>query len=153
MTDEPTTRPVLPNYGKGSLADLASSLLAALGVEREANPLRLPRAQRVCLLVVDGLGWELLRDHPAAAPFLSELALAGRPLTAGFPATTVTSLASLGTGVPPGQHGLLGYQVAVPGRGMLLNGLRWSKEVDPVAWQPRPTVYERAAAAGISSRR
>lgn len=153
MTDEPTARPVLPNYGKGSLADLASSLLAALGVEREANPLRLPRAQRVCLLVVDGLGWELLRDHPAAAPFLSELALAGRPLTAGFPATTVTSLASLGTGVPPGQHGLLGYQVAVPGRGMLLNGLRWSKEVDPVAWQPRPTVYERAAAAGISSRR
>jgi hypothetical protein len=151
MTDEPMAAPVLPNYGEGSLADFATSLLAALGVKGEANPLRLPRAQRVCLLVVDGLGWELLRDHPAAAPFLSELARTGRPLTAGFPATTVTSLASLGTGVPPGQHGLLGYQVAVPGRQLLLNGLRWNKDVDPVAWQPKPTVYERAAAAGVSS--
>ncbi|MGE5133237.1 MAG: alkaline phosphatase family protein [Gemmatimonadota bacterium] len=144
------TAPVLPNYGEGSLADLASSLLAALGVRGAPNHLRLPPARRICLLVVDGLGWELLRDHPAAAPFLSELAMAGRPLTAGFPATTVTSLASLGTGLPPGQHGLLGYQVAVPGRGMLLNGLRWHKEIDPVDWQPKPTVYERAAAAGLA---
>jgi hypothetical protein len=150
MTDEPMAPPVLPNYGEGSLADLACSLLAALGVREEANPLRLPHSRRICLLVVDGLGWELLRDYPAAAPFLSELALTGRPLTAGFPATTVTSLASLGTGRPPGQHGLLGYQVAVPGRGMLLNGLRWNKEVDPAAWQPHPTVYERAAVAGVS---
>ncbi len=149
MATAPMTAPVLPNYGEGSLADLASSLLAALGVRGAPNHLRLPPARRICLLVVDGLGWELLRDHPAAAPFLSELAMAGRPLTAGFPATTVTSLASLGTGLPPGQHGLLGYQVAVPGRGMLLNGLRWHKEVDPADWQPQPTVYERAAAAGV----
>jgi len=150
MATAPMTAPVLPNYGEGSLADLASSLLAALGVKGTPNHLRLPRARRVCLLVVDGLGWELLRDHPAAAPFLSELAMAGRPLTAGFPATTVTSLASLGTGMPPGQHGMLGYQVAVPGRGMLLNGLRWNKEIDPREWQPKPTVYERAAAAGAT---
>jgi hypothetical protein len=150
MAAAPMTAPVLPNYGEGSLADLASSLLAALGVRGAPNHLRLPRARRVCLLVVDGLGWELLRDHPAAAPFLSELAMAGRPLTAGFPATTVTSLASLGTGLPPGQHGMLGYQVAVPGRGMLLNGLRWNKEIDPADWQPKPTVYERATAAGVA---
>ena len=149
MATEPMTSPVLPNYGEGSLPDLASSLLGALGVKGEPNRLGLPRARRVCLLVVDGLGWELLRDHPAAAPFLSELALSGRPLTAGYPATTVTSLASLGTGLPPGEHGMLGYQVAVPGRGMLLNGLRWNKEIDPASWQPKPTVYERAAAAGL----
>jgi hypothetical protein len=150
MATEPASPPVLPNYGEGSLADLAASLLAALGVRGGANPLRLPRTSRVCLLVVDGLGWELLRDHPAAAPFLSELAMTARPLTAGFPATTVTSLASLGTGLPPGEHGMLGYQVAVPGRGILLNGLRWHKEIDPAAWQPKPTVYERAAGAGVS---
>ena len=150
MTTEPMTSPVLPNYGEGTLADLACSLLGALGVKGEQNRLGLPRARRVCLLVVDGMGWELLRDHPAAAPFLSELALAGRPLTAGFPATTVTSLASLGTGLPPGEHGMLGYQVAVPGRGVLLNGLRWNKEIDPAGWQSKPTVYERAAAAGLT---
>src|SRR5580700_3960624 len=153
ITDLPASLPTLPRYGESSLADLASSVLASLGVAGEANPLGLAPAERVCLLVVDGLGWELLREHPAAAPFLSELAVAGRPLTAGFPATTVTSLASLGTGRPPGQHGLLGYQVAVPGQNRLLNGLRWDSRVDPVAWQPGSTIFERAAAAGLGARR
>jgi len=102
MPAEPAVAPVLPRYGERSLPDLASSLLAALGIPGEQNVLGLPPAARICLLVVDGLGWELLRDHPAAAPFLSELAVNASPLTAGFPATTVTSLGSLGTGRPPG---------------------------------------------------
>ena len=89
---------------------------------REPNPLGLPETDRACLLIVDGLGWELLRDHPAAAPFLSELAFSGRPLTAGFPSTTVTSLASLGTGRPPGAHGMLGDRVAIPGYRRVLTG-------------------------------
>jgi hypothetical protein len=63
----------------------------------------------------------------------------------------VTSLSSLGTGVPPGQHGMLGYQVGIPGENRLLNGLRWPDDVDPAAWQPGPTVYERAAGAGIDA--
>jgi hypothetical protein len=151
MPAEPTVAPVLPHYGERSLPDLATSLLASLGVTAEPNPLSLPPASRACLLVVDGLGWELLRDHPAAAPFLSELAVHGGPLTAGFPATTVTSLSSLGTGRPPGQHGMLGYQVAIPGRLKLLNGLRWDSSVDPLTWQPGETVYQRAAEAGVSA--
>jgi hypothetical protein len=150
LTDLPSSLPTLPGYGESSLADLASSVLAALGMVREPNPLGLPETDRVCLLVLDGLGWELLREHQAAAPFLSELAVSGRALTAGFPAMTATSLTSLGTGRPPGQHGVLGYLVAVPGEGRLLNSLRWDSRVDPVAWQPVPTIFERAAAAGIS---
>lgn len=151
MADEPRTTPTVPSYGDGTLADLAASLLGSLEVPGETNPLGLPEASRVCLLIVDGMGWELLRDHPAAAPFLAELARAGRPLTAGFPSTTVTSLSSLGTGRPPGAHGMLGYQVAVPGTGKLLNGLRWDAHVDPLVWQPGSTVYERAAAAGLGA--
>jgi hypothetical protein len=153
MIDAPITLPTVPRYGEGSLADLACSLLASLGVGGEPNPLALPGTGRACLLIVDGLGWELLRAHPAAAPFLSELAVTGRPLTAGFPATTATSLTSLGTGKAPGSHGMLGYQVAVPGAGRLLNELRWDSRVDPVAWQPSATIYERAAAAGVGAYR
>ena len=153
MRAEPTVAPVLPRYGESTLSDLASSLLASLEVPGEGNPLGLPPAPRACLLVVDGLGWELLRDQPATAPFLSELAVNSAPLTAGFPATTVTSLSSLGTGRPPGQHGMLGYQVAIPGTKKLLNGLRWDSSVDPLAWQPGSTVYERAAAAGVHTYR
>ncbi len=153
MTDEPMTSPILPGYGEGSLPDLACSLLASLGVPDEPNSLELPSTSRACLLIVDGLGWELLHDHPAAAPFLSELGHTGRALTAGFPATTVTSLSSLGTGLPPGLHGMLGYQVEMPGTGRLLNGLRWDSRVDPLAWQPSPTIYQRAAAAGVAAYR
>lgn len=153
MQAQPTVAPVLPHYGENTLSDLATSLLASLGVPGEPNPLVLPQSARACLLVVNGLGWELLRDHPASAPFLSELSLNSAPLTAGFPATTVTSLSSLGTGLPPGQHGMLGYQVAIPGSGKLLNGLRWDDSIDPVSWQPHRTIYERAARAGVSTYR
>jgi len=148
-----TVEPTLPRYAESSLDALATSVLACLGVPGEANPLQLPPAERVCLLVVDGLGWELLSAHPAAAPFLSELAMTAAPLTAGFPATTATSLGSLGTGRPPGQHGLLGYQVAIPGSDALLNALRWNASVDPVSWQPGSTIFERAASAGVSALR
>jgi hypothetical protein len=151
MTDEPRTPLTLPSYGQGTLPDLATSLLGSLGVPGEANPLGLADTERACLLIVDGLGWELLRDHQAAAPFLAELSDSGRPLTAGFPATTVTSLSSLATGRPPGAHGMLGYQVAVPGTGRLLNGLRWDDRVDPLSWQPGSTIYERAADAGVGA--
>lgn len=150
MRPEPRSAPILPSYGSGSLAELASSLLASVGGAGD-NVLGLPPARKAYLLLVDGLGWELLRDHPAAAPFLSELAINAGPLTAGFPATTVTSVTTLGTGSPPGQHGMLGYQVAIPGENRLLNGLRWDERVDPAQWQPRPTIYERAAAAGIGA--
>jgi Type I phosphodiesterase / nucleotide pyrophosphatase len=139
-----------PPYGSGTLPDLACALLASLRVPGEPDVLGLPLADRVCLLVVDGLGWELLREHQAAAPFLSELAATGGgPISSGFPATTATSLGSIGTGRPPGVHGILGYQVARPGKGKLLNALRWDPEVDPVEWQPAPTIFQRASAAGV----
>jgi hypothetical protein len=153
MTLEPRHPPIVPSYGTATLADLSSSILASLDREtpESQNVLGLPPAERACLLIVDGLGWEQLRDHPAAAPFLSELARNSRPITAGFPATTSTSLASLGTGSPPGQHGMVGYKVSVPGEDILLNALRWDSRVDPRQWQPLPTVYERATAAGIAA--
>jgi hypothetical protein len=149
MPSEPRTSPIVPAYGENTLADLSASLLASLTGDIAGNVLRLPSASRACLLVIDGLGWELLRAHQAAAPFLAELAFNSTPLTCGFPATTVTSLSSLGTGLPPGTHGMLGYQVAEPGAGRILNGLHWPSDVDPVAWQPRPTIYSKATEAGV----
>lgn len=142
--------PVVPGYGGSSLADLPGSLLGALGIG-DGNVLGLEPADRVCLFLVDGLGAELLRDHPEAAPFLSSLA--ERTLTAGFPSTTVTSLCSIGTGMTPGEHGMLGMMLAVPGAGHLFNCLRWTlpghQVMDPLAWQPADTVYQRAAAQGL----
>ena len=162
MTLEPKHPPIVPSYGVATLADLSASILASVeqespdagdpqpGSARPRNVLGLQPARRACLLIVDGLGWELLRDHPAVAPFLSELARNSKPITAGFPASTATSLGSIGTGCPPGQHGLLGYQVMIPGQDRLLTALRWDPRIDPVQWQPLPTLFERAVAAGIA---
>src|SRR6201986_4980856 len=144
LAREPRTSPIVPSYGESSLADLAASVLASVTGDATANVLGLPEIGRVCLLIVDGLALDLLRGHQAAAPFLAELAFNSRPLTAGFPSTTVTSLGSVGTGLPTSRHRMLGYQVAIPGTGKLLNGLNWPKDVDPVEWQPRPTIFERA---------
>ena len=150
--------PPLPRYGNRSLGELLPSLLSALGVVGFVNPLGLEPTSRVCLLLVDGLGWELLRANREAAPFLNSIA--GEPLTAGFPATTAASLASLATGLPPGEHGLIGYTMALPGYERAFNTLSWSlyglgprvdlrEEVVPEAVQPLPTLAERAAAAGV----
>lgn len=149
----------IPRYGRRSLADLMPSLLAALGLRECPNRLDLAPAARVVLLLVDGLGDEQLRAHSGIAPFLA--GGRGEPLTAGFPATTVASLTSVGTGVPPGEHGLVGYTFGLPGYDRAINVLSWSlygvgPAVDlrdvivPERLQPLPTMFERAAAAGIA---
>jgi predicted AlkP superfamily pyrophosphatase or phosphodiesterase len=68
-----------------------------------------------------------------------------------FPSTTATSLATLTTGVNPGEHGMLGYTVQVPrSGGRILNSLKWDERVDPYIWQPISTLFERAVAQNIS---
>ncbi|MFE9393115.1 alkaline phosphatase family protein [Streptomyces sp. NPDC006784] len=150
---DPRTAPV-PRYGSGSLSDLLPSVAAGLGVPGLAAGLRLPPADRACVFLVDGMGWEALRAHPDEAPFLTSLlagstAGTGEPITSGFPSTTATSLASVGTGRVPGEHGLPGYTALDPATGALMNQLRWQPWTEPHVWQPYPTVFQQAAAAGV----
>ncbi|MBB1245517.1 alkaline phosphatase family protein [Streptomyces durbertensis] len=153
---DPRTAPV-PRYGQASLADLLPAVLAGQGVPDATPPgLRLEPADRVCVFLVDGMGWQALHDHPAEAPFLTSLLAGsaggtGQPITAGFPSTTATSLASVGTGLVPGTHGLPGYTVLDPDTGKLMNQLRWQPWTDPYRWQPFPTVFQRAQQAGIET--
>lgn len=146
----PDPTPVLPAYGGGSLADVLPSVAGALAVPNEKNLLDLPPAPRYAVLLLDGLGWNLLHRHAGVAPYLSSLK--GRRLTAGVPSTTAASLTSLGTGIPPGAHGIVGYTSIVPESGALLNALSWDAPVDPRKWQPHQTVFERIAAAGVATR-
>ncbi|MET8576147.1 nucleotide pyrophosphatase/phosphodiesterase family protein [Streptomyces sp. NPDC005012] len=150
----PASAPV-PEYGSGSLADLLPTLAAGMGVPGLSPAItELAPADRACVFLVDGLGWEQLKAHPDDAPFMNSLLASsrggtGRPLTAGYPATTATSLASVGTGLPPGAHGLPGYTVRNPETGELMNQLRWNPWTPPALWQPHPTVFRMAEAAGV----
>ncbi|WP_338673377.1 nucleotide pyrophosphatase/phosphodiesterase family protein [Streptomyces sp. SCSIO 30461] len=144
-----------PAYGSGSLADLLPTIVAGQGVPGTHSTLtELAPADRNCVFLIDGLGWEQLKAHPAEAPFLTSLLASsrggtGRPITVGFPSTTATSLASFGTGLPPGSHGLPGYTARNPETGELMNQLRWTPWTSPRVWQPYPTVFQLAHEAGV----
>ena len=142
---------VLPAYAAGSLADLMPSIGAHLAVPGATDDvLGLPPSSRYVVVLVDGLGWNLVRRSAREVPFLARLLAGGRSITAGVPSTTVTSLTSLGTGLPPGQHGMVGYTSRVPDTGEILNALTWESDLLARAYQPRPTFFERAAAAGVT---
>lgn len=140
-----------PAYGDRSLADVVPSVARALGVELEGHAvgLELPDAPSYVVFLVDGMGAELLARHGHAAPYLASLVEGGAIGTAGVPSTTATSLTSLGTGLVPGAHGLVGFTARIPGTDRLLNHLWWDKTVDPVEWQPHPTAFGRLARAGV----
>ena len=142
---------VTPAYEQRSLGDLVPAVAAALG-HPLAGPtvgLGLPEASAYVVLLVDGMGAEQLRRYAHAAPFLGSLLDGQPPLTAGVPTTTATSLTSLGTALPPGAHGLVGFTSRIPGTDGLLNALNWDKSVDPLEWQPHPTALGRAQRDGV----
>jgi Type I phosphodiesterase / nucleotide pyrophosphatase len=148
-----------PAYGTATLADVLPGVAAALGapVERgdlPADPLNLTaalaRARRVAVLLVDGLGADLVRAHADLAPTLAGMASPAGDLEAPCPSTTPVSLTTLGTGLPPGAHGVLGFVTAVPGEDRTLNHVQWTDDPDPRDWQRRRSVFEQAAAAGVA---
>ena len=150
---------VVPGYGRDNLADVLPGVAAALGVpvgrgDLPADPLGLTTAlagaRRVAVLLIDGLGADLLRAHADLAPTLAALAEPAGVLSAPCPSTTPVSLTTLGTGLPPGSHGVLGFVTDVPGSGRPLNHIQWTDDPDPLAWQARPTVFQHAAADGVA---
>jgi hypothetical protein len=152
-----TTVPlVAPAYGSASLTDLVPSAAAMLADSAGAGPsgaarnvLDLPPARRAVLLLIDGLGLLQLQRYAGDAPYLCSLA--SRTLTCGVPSTTATSLTSLGVGLTPGEHGVVGYTSRIPGTDRLLNALRWDDGVDAEEWQPHPTALAAAARAGVAT--
>jgi hypothetical protein len=146
---------VEPAYGARSLVDVLPAVGAAIGVKHRSGEivrslLDLPEAPAYVVFLVDGLGARLLERHAEAAPYLSSLLATQEPGTAGVPSTTATSLSSLGTALPPGAHGLVGFTSRIPGTDRLLNALMWDKNVDPKEWQPHATAFTGLRLNGAS---
>jgi len=135
------------NFG---LADLTNSIFNSLSIAGTTDTLALGQSQmRECLILIDGMGQDAFDKYADQFPVLESLKLVEK-LNANFPSTTATSLSTLGTGVLPGVHGMLGYTVRVPrSDNRLLNALKWDERVDPVIWQKVPTLFERAVSAGV----
>ena len=140
----------VPDHGGGSLADVLPAALTALGLVEKGPGPDLPSSSRVVVVLVDGLGMAALLAHAQEAPYLTSL-LEGewsRRLTTVFPSTTPIALTSLGTGLPPAQHGLTGLYLRLrePTGARVINTLAIPAETDMRALQPQPTVFERVSA-------
>jgi hypothetical protein len=152
------TNPI--RYGMAALPDVLTSAAAATGAPYP-NTLAIPPNPTVVVLVLDGLGWVSLRANADVAPFLT--GLDGHPLTAGFPATTATSLASIGTGLTPAGHGIVGYTTLLPDVPEVTEPINWLgwrgaasgrdlvDAVPPERIQPLPTVFEQVARHGVGT--
>ncbi len=136
--------------GRRTIDQIMPSVASAVGHRGFSNTLELPEAPRYVVLLVDGLGQTLLEAHRELAPFLSSLPGVS-DVVCGVPSTTVTSLTSLGTGLSAGSHGMVGYSSRDPDSGLRLNSLKWDLPIDPVVWQPRPTVLEMLQQDGVSA--
>jgi predicted AlkP superfamily pyrophosphatase or phosphodiesterase len=115
-------QPVLPDYENACLGNLVPALLESGPDTPPWLPREVVEADQIVLLVLDGLGWEQLDARRHLAPTLS--AMTGGPITTVAPSTTATALTSIVTGLSPGEHGVVGYRMAVGDD--VLNVLRWS---------------------------
>jgi hypothetical protein len=140
--DAVRTELIPPDYGGGSVADVVPALLEPGEIAPPFLPPDVLAAASVVVLVIDGLGWEQLRIRPKVAPTLSEMR--GGPITTVAPTTTATALTSISTGVPPGEHGIVGYRMAVGGE--VLNVLRWSTPKGDARSSIPPESLQRHAA-------
>ena len=144
--------PLVPAYGESTLADVVPSLATSLGIDGWDDALGLPASDRWVLFLVDGLGAHNLAAALEEAPFLASLlaADASTTVTSGAPSTTATSITSLGTALPPGQHGIAGYAFRNPVGGGYLNALTWEPGLSALDVQPRLTAFERLARQGVT---
>lgn len=153
---------VAPSYDTASLAAVLPAAAGALGHDlTTATGLTaagcraafgLPDADRVVVVLVDGLGLRNLAERGGHAPFLRGLLRerdeAAATLTSSFPSTTAAGLSILGTGTAPGRTGMLGYTQRNPETGRLAAVVQWRDLGDPADVQREPTVLETLAAAG-----
>lgn len=174
----PGAQPPIPDYHGKNLAGVLPALADSLGVDIPAHPsvgrdglgqveagalvdpsarsgrehrqlLGFPEAERVVVVLIDGLGWQLLAERAGHAPFLRSLMERGEAIAAGFPTTTVTSMTMFGAGKAPGASKIAGYSLRSPTSKKLINLLAWKGESNPRAWQPHPTVFEKLVAADV----
>lgn len=129
---------------------LAGAAAALTGL---SSVLRLPRVRSAAVVLVDGLGSAPLAVRAGhARRILAAVPKRGGRLHSGFPSTTASALASLTTGLLPGEHGLTGYSAVDAQHDRVVTLLSdWDDRLVPREWQPHPTLFESAVEQGADA--
>jgi hypothetical protein len=115
-------RPLVPTYDGACTTNVIGTLLDNPDDPPAWFPPGLVGAEQIVYLVLDGLGWEQMQERRALLRGFS--LMEATPITTVAPTTTATALTSITTGLPPGEHGVIGYRMSVERE--VLNVLRWS---------------------------
>lgn len=139
-----------PRYNDHALVNILPSVAAR--VTGQHPVLALPEAKRYVVLLVDGLGWHQLQRFREHAETMADLQTRADRLTCSVPSTTATSLTSLGCGVPPGEHGVVGYSFLEPSVHRVINALTWAGGPEDIeGFASCPTMFQRLALDGVES--
>lgn len=130
-----------------NLSHVLPSAAAALDVPGFNDDLGLGRRSFVVVCLIDGLGATSIEAHPELFDALDPAR--GGSIEAAFPTTTPTGLASLGTGMTAGRHGIVGASFWLPDEEQVLSPLHWGRRPTPSAVQPESTVFERVQRTGV----
>lgn len=140
--------PLITDVVAGGLASIDPALpgasaqaAASLGMEAGADQL--------LLILVDGLGFELIQEYAGHTPTLRRMRDDIRSIHTVVPSTTAAAITAFGTGERPGTTNMVGFSVAYGGG--VMNLLAMEGGPAPTEWQPVPTYFERLAAAGVAS--
>ena len=140
--------PLITDVVAGGLATIDPALpgasaqaAASLGMETGAHQL--------LLILVDGLGYELIEEYVGHTPTLRRVRGDVRSIHTVVPSTTAAAITAFGTGERPGATNMVGFSVAY--RGTVMNLLAMEGGPAPSEWQPVPTYFERLAAADVAS--
>ncbi|MBW2968582.1 alkaline phosphatase family protein, partial [Candidatus Woesearchaeota archaeon] len=123
---------VLPDYKKGSIVNLMSSIEKAMGGKPVYNPLpqlppkMLKKYNNVVLMILDGLGYEYIKKHGKGTVFKKNLKA---KITSVFPSTTASAITAFITGIAPQQHAVIGWFMYLKEIGAVTIPLRFSTRV------------------------
>ena len=143
------------------------------GIEPVGEPGKAGGCPGTVVVLVDGLGLEMLRRRRGHTPTLRRwlgqceagAAGGGNAIRTCRPSTTAAALTMLGTSALPGTTGMVGYSVlnpllgpaleasAVPGPDQVLSLITWKGDnvPSPRSWQDVPTIFERLPAGSAVS--
>ena len=132
---------VFPEYYGNSISNLISGLSSLLGMEEtmiaDFHPLSKEYTEwinteidRVALIILDGLGYEMLEEYITNNPesFFSDFKSQGKllKLTSVVPSTTAVAMTSIWFGLPPAVHSIAGFEIFLKEVGCIANILRFS---------------------------
>lgn len=147
----------LPNYHDGSIVNLMSSILSALGGASQYThlpslpPSALSKIKNIVLLIVDGLGYEYLAVRGQNTIFHQYLK---DKLTSVFPSTTAAGITTFLSGLAPQQHAMTGWFMHLKEFGAVSTSLRFRPRccempfsmkngAKPEALLNYPTIFEQ----------